>query len=90
MTPRGTAVDPGPQGRHGPAVLKVDVSNMDLVPMSELLQFGHEYTCSRSLFPFVNRNLNKLGFRAKVISVKFRTEDDLVIFEVEKLMTVVA
>jgi hypothetical protein len=61
-----------------------------MIPMTELLQFEHEYTCSRSLLPFVNRNLNALGLRANLISVKFRADDDLVIFTVDKIVKVVA
>jgi hypothetical protein len=61
-----------------------------MTPLAELVSIGHEYTCDRKLFSFVNRNLNAIGLRANVIDIRFRSRTDLVVFIVEKLMQEVA
>ena len=55
---------------------------IDLVPISELVEIGEQYVCSRKLFSFVNRSLNTLGLYAMVMPPK--KSDDLVVFSVER------
>jgi hypothetical protein len=50
----------------------------ELVPIAETIEVGEAYSCSRSLFSFVNRSLNLIELQAAVLHIK----NDTVIFRV--------
>jgi hypothetical protein len=56
-----------------------------MVPIGETVKLGEIYSCSRSLFSFVNRSLNQIELRANIERIEYRALNelnDIVIFRV--------
>jgi hypothetical protein len=56
------------------------MSDMELVPLEQLIDTDEIYVCSKNLFSFVNRSLNNMGLQAKIIAMGDKT-----VFTVDKL-----
>jgi hypothetical protein len=65
-----------PRGERGEKGESGDLGYV--VPIAETVTIGEAYSCSRSLFSFVNRSLNLIELQARVEHIK----NDTVIFRV--------